>query len=262
MSNRFYDTGAARSARVEELFGTIATRYDLLNDIQSLGLHRLWKRRLVRLARLKPGEAALDVCCGTGDIAFRLAEEGGQVVGLDFTEAMLSVARGRVEKPRARGDVGRPGATRSLHSPEFVLGDAMRLPFGESQFSVVTIAYGLRNLADWKVGLREMTRVARSGGRILVLDFGKPRNAIFRAVYFCYLRILVPLFGFVFCGNAAAYGYILESLQHYPAQDGVESAMRELGLEEVSVYNLMGGMMSINMGVKAGMKVIAKPPTD
>jgi demethylmenaquinone methyltransferase/2-methoxy-6-polyprenyl-1,4-benzoquinol methylase len=261
MSNRFYDKGKARAARVEELFGSIATRYDLLNDIQSLGIHRLWKRRLIHLARLKPGDSALDVCCGTGDIAFRLAREGAQVVGLDFTEAMLAVARQRAEKSGRRSPVGGQHSTFPAVSPVFVLGDAMQLPFKENQFAAVTVGYGLRNLAEWKVGLQEMARVAQPGGRLLVLDFGKPRNAVLRAVYYCYLRLMVPLFGLLFCGNASAYAYILESLQHYPAQNGVAAAMRELGLERVSVHNLMGGMMSINVGVKAGMKVIAKPPT-
>lgn len=238
MPNRFYGKNGERAARVGELFGAIASRYDLLNDIQSLGLHRLWKRRLVTLAGLQPGDPALDVCCGTGDIAIRLAQQGAQVVGLDFSPPMLEVARQRM------------GDASAEHAPRFLQGDAMRLPFEDDQFVVVTVGYGLRNLEDWRVGLAEMSRVARSGGRILVLDFGKPGNGLLRALYFLYLRLMVPLFGLLFCGNASAYAYILESLRHYPAQEGVAAGMRELGLRRVEVHNLLGGMMSINSAVK------------
>lgn len=240
MTNRFYAKGPERAGRVADLFGAIASRYDLLNDIQSLGLHRVWKRRLVSLAGLRPGDAALDVCCGTGDIAQGLARRGGEVVGLDFSEPMLEVARRRCVGPNA---------------PRFLQGNAMHLPFDKDRFAVVTVGYGLRNLEDWKVGLSEMVRVARPGGRVLVLDFGKPRNRLLRAVYYLYLRLMVPLFGLLFCGNVSAYAYILESLRPYPAQEGVATAMRELGLEQVEVRELLGGMMSINSGVKPGAQV-------
>lgn len=246
MTNRFYAKGGERAARVGELFGAIASRYDLLNDIQSAGLHRCWKRRLLRLAGLKPGDTALDVCCGTGDIAFRMAQAGAKVTGLDFSEPMLAVARRRAATSLAL-----------MTNPDFVQGDAMALPFEDAHFRVVTVGYGLRNLADWRMGLREMVRVTRLGGRILVLDFGKPRNPVLRSLYFLYLRVMVPVFGLCFCGNAAAYAYILESLHHYPAQTGVATGMRELGLAQVAIHNLMGGMMSINVGVK----VVAKPGT-
>jgi len=235
MTNRFHVKGSGRAVRVENLFGAIASRYDLLNDIQSVGLHRLWKRQLVSLAGLKQGDPALDVCCGTGDIAIRLARQGAEVSGLDFSDPMLAVARQRC------GEAA---------SVRFLQGNAMQLPFDQGQFAVVTVGYGLRNLEDWRVGLSEMARVARPGGRILVLDFGKPRNRLLRQLYFLYLRLMVPLFGFVFCGNAGAYAYILESLRHYPAQEGVAAGMRDLGLQEVGIHNLLGGMMSINTGVK------------
>ena len=237
MPNRFYSPDAQRAARVGALFGTIAPRYDLLNDIQSLGLHRVWKRRLVRLAGCKPGAPVLDICCGTGDIALQLAEAGARVTGVDFSEPMLDVARRRARQ-------------RSLPEAQlsYRTGDALHLPFEAESFDAVTVGYGLRNLSDWTAGLREMTRVARPGARILVLDFGKPPNPLLRSVYFAYLRVMVPVFGFLFCGNAAAYAYILESLRHYPGQAGVEQEMRRLGLVEVRTLNLLGGMMSINAG--------------
>lgn len=237
--NKYYAPGEQRAERVNDLFGRIARRYDFLNDLQSFGLHRHWKRRLVRMAAPKPGEKALDVCCGTGDIAFALAREGMEVTGLDFSRPMLEVAEGR---KKALAQI--PGKV------EFVEGDAQRLPFAENTFDVVTVGYGLRNLTDWRVGLQEMWRVARPGGRLLVLDFAKPDNRLWRSLYFGYLRGCVPVFGKIFCGDAAAYSYILESLTHYPAQRGVEAEMQALGCSEVQVVTLLGGVMSINYGEK------------
>ena len=126
----------------------------------------------------------------------------------------------------------------------------MRLSFPNDSFDVVTVGYGLRNLSSWEQGLREMHRVARSGARLLVLDFGKPDNALLRSLYFAYLRGVVPVFGRLFCGDSATHAYILESLRHYPAQRGVADAMQRLGCRDVRVVNLIGGAMSINFGVK------------
>jgi len=242
MANTFYEPGAQRAAKVSALFARIAPRYDLVNDLQSFGLHRLWKRRVSTLARPQPGERALDLCCGTGDLAFALARQGAEVIGLDFSAPMLAVADGRGR----RSACGSGGAA----TPRFVQGDAQAVAFADNSFDMVTVGYGLRNLADWQVGLREMVRLARPGGRLLVLDFGKPANPVWRALYFGYLRLFVPLLGLVFCGSASAYAYILESLKHYPAQEGVAAAMRDLGLEKVRIVNLMGGIMSINYGEK------------
>ncbi len=235
MANEFFQPGENRAAKVNDLFAAIARRYDFINDLQSFGLHRRWKNRLVHLAQVRQGDRALDVCCGTGDIAQRLASAGAQVVGLDFSEPMLAVARQR-------------GST--CRRLEFIQGDAMRLPFGDGSFNIVTVGYGLRNLSSWETGLGEMLRVAKPGGRILVLDFGKPDNALWRALYFAYLRLCVPVLGLIFCRNAAAYAYILESLKHYPAQNGVAAKMRELGMANVRIVNLLGGVMSINYGEK------------
>src|SRR5690606_15135655 len=166
----------------------------------SFGLHRYWKRRLIQLSKVQAGEKVLDVCTGTGDVAFLFAAKGAEALGFDFTEAMLQRARGR------------PGAD----VVEFVRGDALVMPFRESAFDVASVSYGLRNLADFQRGLAELVRVTRPGGRILILDFGKPDNLLWRAAYFAYLKIAVPMFGLLFCGDAAAYAYILESLKHYP----------------------------------------------
>jgi demethylmenaquinone methyltransferase/2-methoxy-6-polyprenyl-1,4-benzoquinol methylase len=241
MANVYYEPGERRAARVSELFSRIAPRYDLINDLQSFGLHRLWKRRLARLALPAPGCRALDVCCGTGDIALALAGLGARVTGLDFSEPMLNVARRRAE---------RFGARTGLSAPEFIRGDALAAPFPDNSFDIVSVGYGLRNLSRWEAGLEEMWRLARPGGRMLVLDFGKPSNALWRAVYFGYLRVCVPIFGLAFCRDAQAYAYILESLRQFPAQHGITVKMRELGLREVRVFEPLGGAMGLNVGIK------------
>ncbi len=242
MSNSYYDAGERRGERVNDLFAAIAPRYDLINDLQSFGLHRWWKCRLVKLAAPGAGVRALDLCCGTGDVAFALAGQGSETTGLDFSAPMLSVARRRSELSARRAN--------SSPSPVFLQGDAQNIPFPDDSFGIVTVSYGLRNLTSWERGLSEMWRVARPGGRLLVLDFGKPDNALWRSLYFAYLRFFVPVFGKLFCGDSATHAYILESLQHYPAQHGVAAKMRELGCRDVRIIPLLGGVMTINYGVK------------
>jgi demethylmenaquinone methyltransferase/2-methoxy-6-polyprenyl-1,4-benzoquinol methylase len=250
MANKFYQPGGQRAAKVNDLFARVARRYDLLNDLQSFGLHRLWKRRLVQLAGARPGERALDVCCGTGDVALALARCGVSVVGLDFSEPMLDVANARRRKSEVRIRKADGGSLHQPPNPTFVRGDAQQIPFPDHSFEIVTVAYGLRNLADWEVGLREMQRVTKPGGRVLVLDFGRPDPALWRAIYFGYLRFVVPVLGGLVGGDAEAYAYIYESLRRYVAQRGVADKMRELGLIQVRIVNLLGGSMSINYGEK------------
>ena len=302
MANRYYAAGEQRAAKVKDLFTAIAHRYDLINDLQSLGFHRRWKRQLVRMTGLKPGERALDLCCGTGDVALGLAKTDGTVVGLDFSMAMLVFAgkrarklaahfqgrphprdgsessTGTLEKPRCwdaehqvdhahapgapASGPARSGGPSNQAGPEagapllprsqitFLRGDALRVPFRDGEFDVVTISYGLRNLENIEAGLTEIRRVLKPGGRLLVLDFGKPENRLWRAVYFGYLRCCVPWLGRLFCGDREAYAYILESLIHYPAQRGVASLMERLDFKEARVIDLVGGIMSINYGRK------------
>ena len=239
MSNVFYTPGEQRAAKVNDLFAAIARRYDLLNDLQSFGLHRRWKRRVVELAAVQSGNRALDLCCGTGDLALALARRGAEVTGFDFSQAMLEIAeaRNKIRDPKSE-----------TRNPTFIQGDARQIPFPDASFDIVTVGYGLRNLTSWEKGLDEMHRVARPGARLVVLDFGKPANAIWRAIYFGHLRCSVPLIGRLFCGNADAYAYILESLKHYPAQLAVAEKMRALKLVNVRVINFLGGAMAINYG--------------
>ena len=238
MSASFFSPGRERAARVHDLFERIAYRYNLINDLQSFGLHRHWKAKVVRLASVKAGHCALDICCGTGDIAFGLARAGANVTGIDFSERMLTIARAR---SRAIGLADRTS---------FTAEDAQKLPFSDNSFDAVTIGYGLRNLFDWEAGLREMVRVAKPGAPVIVLEFGRPDNPVWRGLYFTYLRLFVPLLGLIFAGSLKAYAYILESLIHYPGQKVVAARMNELGLKEVSVLDLVGGAMSINFGRK------------
>ncbi len=245
MGNQFYETGERRAERVSDIFAAIAPRYDLINDLQSFGLHRWWKRRLIQLAAVRPGDAALDLCCGTGDVTFALAAAGARATGMDFSAPMLAVAEERRFKVQgSRFKIGETGA------PVFLQGDALRTPFPDAQFDIVTVSYGLRNLASVDAGLREMWRVLKPGGRLLVLDFGKPDNVAWRGAYLAYLRFAVPVFGRIFCQNAEAYAYILESLQHYPAQRGVDEQLRALGAADARIVNFLGGVMSINVAAK------------
>jgi demethylmenaquinone methyltransferase/2-methoxy-6-polyprenyl-1,4-benzoquinol methylase len=239
VSNAYYQPGEQRAAKVSDLFARIARRYDLLNDLQSFGLHRNWKRRVIKLAGVTPGSLALDLCCGTGDISFALAKQGAETTGLDFSAEMLAVAAQRHDHSK-------------LKSPnlKFLQGDAQQVPFPENSFDVITVGYGLRNLTSWERGVDEMFRVAKPGARLIVLDFGRPANALWRTIYFTHLRLSVPLIGLLFCGDASAYAYILESLKHYPAQLAVAEKMRALELKNVQVINLLGGAMAINYGEK------------
>jgi demethylmenaquinone methyltransferase / 2-methoxy-6-polyprenyl-1,4-benzoquinol methylase len=240
VSNAFYVPGEQRAAKVNDLFARIARRYDLINDLQSFGLHRLWKRRVVKLAKIKNSDDALDLCCGTGDLALALAQRGAETTGLDFSPQMLEVAQIRRQK----------NSKFKTQNLKFIQGDAQQIPFPENSFDIVTVGYGLRNLTSWERGLDEMFRVAKPGARLIVLDFGKPANALWRAFYFAHLKCSVPLIGLLFCGNAQAYAYILESLKNYPAQLAVAEKMRGLKLANVRVINLLGGAMAINYGEK------------
>ena len=240
MSNIFHAPGEQRAAKVNDLFAAIARRYDLLNDVQSFGLHRRWKRRVIELAAVQSGNRALDLCCGTGDLALALARRGAEVTGVDFRPAMLEIAEARRQR----------NFKSQISNLKFMPGDALQIPFPDASFDIVTVGYGLRNLASWEKGLDEMHRVAKPGARLVVLDFGKPANALWRGIYFAHLKCAVPLLGWIFCGNADAYAYILESLKQYPAQLAVAEKMRELKLVNVRVINLLGGAMAINYGEK------------
>jgi demethylmenaquinone methyltransferase / 2-methoxy-6-polyprenyl-1,4-benzoquinol methylase len=242
--NKYLSYDAERAPKVREMFSRLAGRYDLVNDVMSLGLHRVWKRRTMRLALAqKPGPVrVLDLCCGTGDLSF-LAEQmsGGsaRVVGVDFTLPMLAVAG------RRRGKAG--GRSR------FVEGDALRLPVAGASVDVVTVGYGLRNIADPLAAIREMRRVLAPGGRVVVLDFGKPDNRLAAALYGAFLATVMPAMGWLFHGAPETYAYIPASRERYPAQRGVAALMEEAGLVNVRFENGLLGTMGFNVGEAPGL---------
>ncbi|HEY2798446.1 MAG TPA: bifunctional demethylmenaquinone methyltransferase/2-methoxy-6-polyprenyl-1,4-benzoquinol methylase UbiE [Thermoanaerobaculia bacterium] len=249
MTNKYLSEDAQRAPRVRALFSRIAGRYDLVNDVMSFGLHRRWKRQTVELAlsglgargtarSLAEGSArprVLDLCCGSGDLSF-LAEDGGagMVVGADFTLPMLAVARRR----RIEGK----------HRCTFLQGDALRLPFADGSFDVVTVGYGLRNIADIPAALAEMRRVLAPGGRAVILDFGKPSNPLAGLLYDAFLHTMMPAVGWLFHGDPDTYLYIPESLRKFPAQRGVEKLMREAGFANAWFEERLLGTMGINVG--------------
>ena len=267
-ASRYYEAGDARAARVEELFARIAPRYDLINDLQSAGLHRVWKRRLVRLAEVPDGGRALDLCCGTGDVVRSLARaypRAGSIAGLDFTMPMLRVAieRGGGAGVRTGGAAGvetegtgplERGASDDEQSAVaagprvgYVRADALRIPARDASFDRVTIAYGLRNVADLPACLKEVRRVLCPGGRFVSLEFGKPPNSAVAGVYFGYLRAVVPLFGRLFFGDPDTHGYILDSLRRYPSQEDVADLLRTAGFSHVRFENPLLGIMGIHV---------------
>ncbi len=236
MTNKYLSYDAERGPKVRAMFSRLAWRYDLINDLMSLGMHRRWKRETVELALAGSAAArVLDLCCGSGDLCFLAEGRGaGSVTGADFTLPMLAVARRRAAA----------GARRS----RFVQADALALPFPDASFDVVTISYGLRNIADIAQALAEMRRVLAPGGRAVVLDFGKPDNAAAGAIYRGFLRAMMPAIGWLFHGDPETYLYIPESLERYPAQRGVEKLMQEAGFTNARYENRLLGTMGINVG--------------
>ncbi len=246
--SRYYDT-ENRAEKVRALFTRIASRYGVMNDLMSFGLHRRWKQKVVgaicdRPIAISPaGEGCsplqtLDVCCGTGDLTLGLAARGARVVGLDFTPAMLSIAQSRCNTASFPGSI----------APTLIRGDALQLPFASETFDAVTIGFGLRNLADFEGGLREMVRVIKPGGRVVILDFGLPDNRLWRLIYWRFLRMAVPLLGLLVVGDRQAYRYIPASLERYPAQHGIAKLMSQVGFADVRIVNFLGGVSSIHVG--------------
>jgi len=224
---------------VNQMFATIAPRYDLVTSLLSYGRDKRWKRQLVELARIEPQHEILDLACGTGDITFMLAEKltHGRVIGVDISAAMLEIAR---QKKRQLG----------LKTIEFESGDIMHLAFSESCFDRITVGYGLRNVPDLSKLLEEIFRLLKPGGRFLSLDFGKPANRIYRAVYLEYLTVVGSALGWILHGNADIYRYIPESLKLYPAQQGVKALMDMMGFVDTGYTCYLGGAIAINYGTK------------
>ena len=217
---------------VRRLFATIADRYDLVTVALSYGRDRGWKRRLVAMAAPLDRRTALDLACGTGDIAYLLSGAGARVVGLDVTPRMLALARRK--------------ASPSLSIPRFVAGDMSDLPFGDASFDVVTTGYGLRNVPDLAQSLREIARVLRPGGVFLSLDFNRPENRAVRIVYHVYLTIAGSALGWILHGDADTYRYIPESIRCYPGARSVARMLIDHGFRDARWHPVLGGLMAIH----------------
>lgn len=232
-------TPASKRRYVRWLFDTIADRYDLITAVLSYGQDRRWKRRLAAMARIAPGARALDLACGTGDIAFELACRGADVVGLDITLRMIELARAK----RAEAS-GLPLA------PRFLVGDMMALPFPDQSFDVVTTGYGVRNVPVIETALVEIRRVLRPGGRFLSLDFNRPGHPIVRAIYLAYLTLVGSVLGLVLHGRSDTYRYIPATIRRYPGAAGVARLLRDLRFDDVTHVTVLGGLMAINTATR------------
>jgi demethylmenaquinone methyltransferase/2-methoxy-6-polyprenyl-1,4-benzoquinol methylase len=222
---------------VRQLFATIADRYDLITVLLSYGRDRHWKRRLIELAGIGPRDRVLDLACGTGDLLFAAAERARVAVGLDITYRMLELAARRPLTGR--------------HRVALVTADMLGLPFGDARFDVITTGYGLRNVPDLRAALAEIHRVLTPGARFLSLDFNRPENRVVRAAYLAYLTVVGSTLGLLLHRNPNTYRYIPESIRLYPGAPGVARMMEEVGLTDIRVVPLLGGLMAIHIARKS-----------
>jgi demethylmenaquinone methyltransferase / 2-methoxy-6-polyprenyl-1,4-benzoquinol methylase len=221
------------------MFDRVASRYDTLNSVMTAGLHHRWRERAAERTELAAGEAALDVCCGTGDLALELARRvtpGGRVVGCDFSEPMLDLAR---EKASARAAEG----------VRFEWADALALPYDAGRFDAVTVGFGVRNLADLDRGLHEMTRVLRPGGRLVVLEITQPRRPPLSTFFSLWFDRIVPLLG-ALSEESEAYSYLPESVRSFPGPHELAEKLHVAGLEQIRWTVLAGGIIAIHSGVR------------
>lgn len=222
------------ASAIRQMFARISPRYDRLNRMLSLGIDVLWRKRAVRYSELKPGERVLDTCSGTGDLANALADAGGRVVGTDFCHEMLEIAE---EK-----NASRPTEKR----PMYVNADTMELPLREASFDLATVAFGIRNVQDPVAGLREMCRVVRPGGRVVVLEFCTPKTFGLRQAYLFYFRKVLPRVGRLLArGEDGAYTYLPESVMKFPERDEFLDLMRNAGWSEAECRVLPGGIAAL-----------------
>lgn len=226
-----------KAGKVREVFRSVAPSYDVMNDLMSVGLHRVWKKFTVDLANVQPGEAVLDVASGTADLALAFAKQAGAatVWQTDINEAMLKVGRDRL-------------ADEGLITPN-ALADAEKLPFTSESFDVVTVAFGLRNMTHKDIALSEMTRVLKPGGRLLVLEFSKVHKSLEKA-YDAYSFGLLPKIGKWVAKDEASYQYLAESIRMHPDQETLKQMMSEAGLSNVEYWNLAAGVVALHRGYK------------
>jgi len=227
-----------RPERIEAMFGAIAARYDLMNRLMTAGLDRRWRRAAAGAADLSPAQRALDVCCGTGDLVLALARRypGSHVTGVDFSEEMLRLARGKAERAGLGGTV------------EFVRGDLLQLPFADDSFAATTVAFGVRNVTDLSRAFAEMRRVTRPGGRVVCLEISTPPGGPGRRFHELWFDRLVPALGRLVAEEGSAYSYLPASVRDFPTAERLSLVMFEAGLAAVHFVRFGFGIIAMHVG--------------
>lgn len=231
-----------KAGLVANVFHSVAARYDLMNDLMSGGVHRIWKRFTVELSAVRPGHSVLDIAGGTGDLAAKFADivgPSGRVVLADINESMLQVGRDKLIDGGYQSNL------------EYVQADAQYLPFPDDSFDCVSIAFGLRNVTDKDLALRSMLRVLKPGGRLLVLEFSKPGNELLAKAYDGYSFRVLPLMGRLVAGDSDSYQYLAESIRVHPDQETLLGMMEDAGFVNCEYHNLTGGIVALHRGFKA-----------
>ena len=230
-----------KAGLVAGVFHSVANRYDLMNDLMSGGIHRIWKRFTIEVSAVRPGNRVLDVAGGTGDLSARFSElvgSEGQVVLADINDSMLQVGRDRL-------------IDRGYHSNiDYVQANAESLPFPDRHFDIVSIAFGLRNITDKDAALASMLRVLKPGGRLLVLEFSKPGSELLSRAYDTYSFKVLPLLGKLVAGDSKSYRYLAESIRMHPDQQTLKSMMESAGFTRCEFFNMTGGVVALHRGVK------------
>jgi demethylmenaquinone methyltransferase/2-methoxy-6-polyprenyl-1,4-benzoquinol methylase len=231
---------AEKAGLVREVFDSVAGRYDVMNDLMSLGVHRIWKREFVAASGIGPGNRVLDLAGGTGDIAILLSPRvgaGGCIVLSDINESMLNVGRRRLED---RGIVG---------NVVYAIANAEMLPFEDGEFDAVTMAFGLRNVTDKDAALREMNRVLRPGGKAMILEFSQVQAEPLKALYDTWSFGVLPRLGRLVAEDEDSYRYLAESIRKHPPQAELAQMMRDAGFEPVRYRNMTGGIVAVHTGI-------------
>ena len=232
---------AEKAGRVREVFDSVAAQYDLMNDLMSGGLHRLWKRFTIELSAVRSGQTVLDIAGGTGDLAAKFSKivgADGKVILADINAAMLSVGRDRLIDKGALSNI------------DVVQADAQFLPFEDNSIDCITIAFGLRNVTDKAKALRSMHRVLKPGGRVLVLEFSKPTSPLLSKVYDAYSFSALPAMGKLITDDADSYRYLAESIRKHPDQESLLEMVEDAGFVDCRYHNMTGGIVAVHRGIK------------